>query len=136
MFDSFGSDGDGEDDLGGAVRPRDLAGRPGGRSRGNPVVDDDDGSTGHRDRWTLGSESLGAALHFDAFATFDLGELPITNLREADDVVVDDPGAGFADSAHTQFGLERHAELAHHDDVERRVERAGDFEGDRHPAPR
>ena len=50
--------------------------------------------------------------------------------------IVEHPHAVLADGAEGQFGLERHTELAHHEDVQWRLERLGDLEGHRHPAAR
>ena len=53
------------------------------------------------------------------------------------DGVVDHPHlAPFTDGAEGQFGLKRHPELAHHQDVKRRPQRLGDLERHRHPAAR
>ncbi|CFE50858.1 Uncharacterised protein [Mycobacterium tuberculosis] len=40
----------------------------------------------------------------------------------ADDVVVEHPHAVLTDGAESQFGLERHAKLAHDQDVEWRLQ--------------
>ena len=50
--------------------------------------------------------------------------------------VVEHPHAVLADGAESQLGLKRHAELAHHEDVKRRLQCLGDLEGHRHPAAR
>ena len=53
-----------------------------------------------------------------------------------DEIVIDDPHATLTDGAHGQFALERDAELAHHDHVQRCAQRARDLERDRDPAAR
>ena len=50
--------------------------------------------------------------------------------------VVEHPHTVLADGAEGQFGLERHAELAHDEDVERRLQCLGDLEGHRQAAAR
>jgi hypothetical protein len=54
----------------------------------------------------------------------------------AHDLVVDDPGPAFPDRAHGQLRLERHAQLAHHDHIQRRAERPRHLERHRNSAPR
>jgi hypothetical protein len=53
-----------------------------------------------------------------------------------DDLGVDDPHPVLPDRAHAQLGPERHPELAHHDDIQRRAKRPRHLERDRHAAPR
>ncbi len=52
----------------------------------------------------------------------------------AEDLVVFDPDAPFADRAHGQLRLERHSELAHDDHVQRCAQCLRDLEGDRYAA--
>ena len=54
----------------------------------------------------------------------------------ADHAIVDDPGTALADGAEAVFRLERDAELAHHDHVERGPQLPGHLGRDRHAAPR
>jgi len=49
---------------------------------------------------------------------------------------VDDPHPVLPDRAHAQLGLERHPELAHDDDIQRRAKRPGHLRRDRDAAPR
>ena len=53
-------------------------------------------------------------------------------MRQTDEFVVEHAYTVLADRAHAQLWLEGDTELAHHDHVEGRVERSGDFERDRH----
>src|SRR5262249_23387480 len=48
--------------------------------------------------------------------------------------LVEDPHAALADRAERVLGLKRHAELAYHDDVQRRPQFLGHLERDRHSA--
>jgi len=51
-------------------------------------------------------------------------------------VLVDDPHAALADRPETVFRLERNAELAHHDHIQRGAQLLSHLERDRHAAPR
>jgi hypothetical protein len=53
-----------------------------------------------------------------------------------EDLVVEDPDAAARDRAHGQLLVPRHAELADQEDVERRLERAGDLVADRDASAR
>jgi hypothetical protein len=75
---------------------------------------------------------LGTTLELGSLAHLDRGEHVAAHQRAAHQVAVDDPNAALADGTHRQLGLEGQAELADDDDVERRIERPGDLEGDRH----
>ena len=48
----------------------------------------------------------------------------------ADDFAVDHPYPALADRAHGELGLPGHTQLAHHDDVQRRVQRPRHLERD------
>ena len=58
------------------------------------------------------------------------------HLRQPDDLVVDDAHPVLADGPHRELRLLRHSELPDQDHVEGRLERNGNFERDRHTAPR
>ncbi len=51
-------------------------------------------------------------------------------------MAIGDPHPVLADCPHGQLGLERHADLADNDHVQRRAQRAGHLRGDRHAAAR
>ena len=53
-----------------------------------------------------------------------------------DDRGVEDPHPVLPDRAHAQLGLERHPELTHDDDIQRRAKRPRHLKRDRDAAPR
>ena len=63
-------------------------------------------------------------------------ELLVAHRGEAHRVPVADADPALADRAHRHLGLEREADLAHHEDVEGRVQDGGHLTGDRYPATR
>ena len=79
-------------------------------------------------------------------APLDFGKFGVANGLEvgfrdgglANDVLVahDNGRAAVDDRAHRQFRLERHADLAHQNQIERGVERRGDLRRDRDAAAR
>ncbi len=70
-----------------------------------------------------------------SLAFLDDAQFVVGDLGARHQVVVQDAGAALADRAHGQLGLEGDAELAHHDHVERGVQRRGDLGGHGDPAP-
>ena len=75
-------------------------------------------------------------MQFGPLLAFDRFHVVGAEPRLAHDGVVEHPHPVLADGADGQFGLERYAELAHHEDVEGCLQRLGDLEGHRHAAAR
>jgi hypothetical protein len=103
---------------------------------GDAVVDHDRGLPGESDAGPVATEAPRSSFQLGSLALFNLGQLGVGDMGELHDLVVDDPDSVLADRAHPQLGLEGHTELAHHDHIERRVERLRDLEGHRHAAAR
>src|SRR5690606_6982891 len=122
-------------DPGRAVGAGHLAGGPGRRAGGDAVVDDDGGPAGERHPGPVAPEAAGPALQLGPLPGLDLGDLALGDTGHAHDLGVDHPGAVLADRAHAQLGLERHAQLADDDDVQRRAQRGGDLVGHRDTTP-
>jgi hypothetical protein len=81
------------------------------------------------------AEAFHTVLQLDALLAFDRIHVIAAEVRRTHDGVIDHPHAALTDGAEGQLGLERQAELAHHQDVEGGVQRLGDLERYRHPTP-
>ena len=57
-------------------------------------------------------------------------------MQRLDHVVVEHPGPARGDGTHRQLLVAWHAQLADDEDIERRLQRLGNFEGHRHAAAR
>ena len=118
------------------VRAGDLARRLGRRTGRDAVIDNHGDPPRQRDPVTTPAEAFRAASQFDPLLTFDRVHVVAVELGLAHDTVVEHPHAVLADGAEGQFGLKRHTELAHHEDVKGRLQCLRDLEGHRHPAAR
>ena len=99
------------------MRPGDLAGGPGGRPGGDPVIDHHRDPAVQRLTWPAAPVARRAAVQLGPLPCLDRGQLFPGNTGEADDFRVDDPHAVLADGAHAQLGLERNPEFADDDDI-------------------
>jgi hypothetical protein len=77
-----------------------------------------------------------APREFGAFARDGRGERRRAHRQRANDVVVHMKHAAARDGAHGKFRLVRHTELAHHQHVERCMQRLRNLAGNRHAAAR
>ena len=118
------------------VRAGDLACRLGGGAGRDAVIDDHGDPPRQRDPVMTAAEAFRAASQFDPLLAFDRVHVVAVEVGLAHNRIVEHPHAVLADGAEGQFGLKRHAEFAHHEDVERRLQCLGDLEGHRHPAAR
>ena len=125
-----GRDGDGKHDPGCALRPGDPAGGPGGRAGGDAIVDDHRGPSRQRHRGPVAAEAAGPTFELDPFAFLDYRQLLGGHPGCVGHRVVDDSHAALTDGSHGQLRLERHAQFADHDHIERGVKGAGDLERD------
>ena len=80
------------------------------------------------------SEPQGPTFELGSLPSLDHRQLGLAEARRFDHLGVHDARPVLADRPHGQLRVERHAELAHEDDVKWRVERQGDLEGYRHTA--
>src|SRR5262249_61816849 len=94
------------------------------------VVDDDHRAIAQRGKGAIAAIGTLAAVELEALARGDLFDERSGNGELADEVFAEHADAVARDRAHGQLGMRRHAELADEDHVERRTERAGDFERD------
>jgi len=113
-----------------------MAGGTRRRTGRDAVVDDDHHPSGERLRRTARSEAMRSPFQLVAFATLHLGKLLRRDPGTLDEVGVDVAGPVLADGAHCELRLERNTELAHDDDIERRLERSGNLVCYRHAATR
>ena len=119
---------------GGPLRPRDLAGGPGGRAGRDAVVDDDRGPPGQRGAGPVAAEAPCPPIEFSALTPLHRGDLGVGDVRDGDHLGIDDPDVALPDRAHAQLGLDGYAELADHDHVERCAQRPRHLRRDRHAA--
>ena len=131
-----GADRHREDDAAGTLAARDLAGGMRSGSCRQPVVDHDRDLAGQVDVRAAGPELHRLAVEVGTLACFHGGDLLAGDAAAPDDLLVAHLDAALADRAHRELGLEGDSQLAHHDHVERGVQRPGDLEGDWHPAAR
>lgn len=128
-------DRDGDDDTAGQGThglDRGFHGRPGGQA----IVNENDDAAF--------DDCRGPAVPVCGLATLDLGAFTsddgvdgrLRNAIAANDIVVDNDLATAGDRPHGQFLLTRNAELTHNEDVEREMQLAGNFEGNRNAAAR
>ena len=129
-------DGHGENHPDGAVRPGDLAGRPGGGACRDAVIDDDRDATVQRLTRPARPVERRARRHLRLLAFPDRGHLGGGHAGLPDHLGVDHEHPVLADGAHRQFRLGGHAELADDNHVERRAEGHRDLARDRHAAAR
>src|SRR5581483_11249556 len=111
------SDRDSQDDPGGALGTGYLTGGAGGRSGGDPVIDNDDGASGEAGAGPAAAVVLGLPVKFRPLPMFHGGEFHGGDTAEPQRAVVDDPHSTLADGPDGQLRLERDAELANHDDI-------------------
>ena len=129
-------DGHGEHHPRRPLRPGDLAGGPGRGPGGDAVIDH------HRDppiqRLARPPDPVprGAGFHRSLLPRLDRRELVLRHPGRVHDLGVDDPHPVLPDRAHAQLGLERHPELPHDDDIQRRAQRPRHLKRDRDAAPR
>ena len=75
----------------------------------------------NRDRAMPAAEAFGPAAQFNSLLAFDSVHGIAIEMRFVHDTVVEHAHVVFADSSEGQFGLERDAELAHHQHIEWRT---------------
>jgi hypothetical protein len=128
------ADGHGDDDL----RRRARAQRDDGRlhrcARCQAVVDQDHGAALDRRRAPAGAVARVVPIDLEPLACGHLRDGCAREAQAPHEVVVQHLGAVFGDRAEGQLLVPGHAELAHEEDVERRVERARHLSGDGHAA--
>lgn len=109
-------------------------GRPGRRLRGrtgrDAVVDDDHGLACQRYPGPLPPITALSALQLRPLERLHFGKLVLRHTSASGDFIVHDAHAALADRTHAQLSLEGHAELAHHENVERSAERLRNLVGD------
>ncbi len=125
------SDGRGHDDTTSPLCARHLARSARSRAGRDAIVDDQRGASRQRNTVARTAKPCGAARELLAFACLDLADLGSGNAGHGDNLLVEDADIAFADRAHRELGLERHAELAHDDDVEGSLQLLGDLKRDR-----
>lgn len=128
-------DGRRHHDPGGTEVARDLACHPRGRTRRDPVVDDDRRTTIEGERVAPPAQATDPHLELRALQLLDRAHLALGDPGAGDEVLVEHLVPTFADGAHRELGLERQPELAHHDDVERGAEGSGHLDGNRDTTP-
>ena len=129
-------DGHGEHDPRRPQRPGDLAGGPGRGPGGDAVIDHHGHPPVQPPARPPGPVARGAGFHCRLLPRLDRRQLVLRHPAGLRDLGVDDPHPVLPDRAHAQLGLERHPQLAHDDDIQRRAQRPGHPERDRDPAPR
>ncbi len=117
-------------------RPCDLAGGPGCGSSGNAIIYHDRDPPVQRLARPPGPVARGAGFHRSLLPHLGRRQIVFRYTGRESDRGVDDPHPVFSDCAHAQLGLQRHPELAHDDDIQRRAQRLRHLERDRHSAPR
>jgi hypothetical protein len=120
-----GSDRYGEDDPARPPCASHLDRRARGGTRRDAVVHEDHGPAPDRERVGPSTERSRATLDLRTCPSLDRRELVGRDAGAAQDVVVQDTHALFADGSHRELGLERHTQLANDHDVERRPEPSG-----------
>src|SRR6185312_4192394 len=137
-LDGFGcADGNRQRHRAGALGAGDLARRLNGRTGRDAVIDDHGGSRRQRYPVAAPAEVFGAALQFGPLLVLDRVHVVAAEARVTHDGVVDHPHPALTNRAEGQFGLKRHSELAHDNDVERDPYCLGDLKGHhRYPASR
>ena len=108
---------------------------PGPSTRGDPVVDHDDGPAGERTRGRPRRKRRTRSLELGPLPALDGGELGLGDPGLGHHLVVDDEHPSLAERPHRQFGLEGDPKLAHDQDVERGVQGQGHLVGHGNPAP-
>jgi len=117
---------------------RGAQGRSDGRARGDSVVDDDRDAVLDVDGRAIAEIAPPSALDFGELLIANSFELGFVDRQVTNDVLItDNNGSGAVDDGtHCQFRPPRHADFAHQDEAQRRIERGCDFRGHRHAAAR
>src|SRR5271157_6409058 len=97
--------------------PDDLAGGPRRRPCGDAVIDHHRSPANEGRTRTIAPKTRGPPLELSSFRSLHRGHLVLADPRHGEHLVIQDPYPVFADRAHTEFRLIRHAELAHDDHV-------------------
>lgn len=131
-----GSDGGGHHYPGGAEATGYRAGRQGGGARGDAVVDDHRRLAPQVGRRAALPEQLGLPGHLLSLPPFHPGHLVGTDPQLRDPVLVDYPDPFLAQRSDGKFRLERGAQLAHQQHLQRRRQSPRHFETNGKPAAR
>src|SRR5258706_11630715 len=136
LADRRRADGDGDDDARGvAVLQRLDRGAHRG-ARGQPVVDEDRSAA--FERWSVAPVAVGAfaSLQLVELARGDLVDHALRNAELVHRLAIEHAYSAARDGTHRILLVAGHAQLAHHENVERGAQRAGDLVGDGNAAAR
>ena len=126
---------DGENDTTGTRSSCDLTRSLGGRAGGDAVVDDDHNPSCQRNTRPAGPVAACTAFELGALTSLDVRQFVSCHSGHPDDVVVQYANAVLTNGPHAQLRLERNAEFADQDDVERSVQSERHLLGDRNTTP-
>ena len=107
-----------------------------GGSGGQTVVDEDYAATIEPERETTVAIGGFAAVDLKAFACDHRIDRILRNAVSADHIVLEHDNASTGDGTHGQFFLAGNAEFTDDEDIERQMEFASHFKGDRNPTAR
>jgi len=132
----LGGHWNGDHDPGRVVPANRLRRRPYRRARGEAVVDEDERLPGQ-----VGRPAISAVCSLPTPELLDLGgncarELLLLDAEPLQEVLVEDEHASGSDRSHRELLVSGKAELAHHEDIERRAERLRQLVRDGHAAAR
>ena len=103
---------------------------------GEAVVDEDDRAVGEIGRRSGAAVESFAAAEFGGFAGDDAGDDGFGDAFGGDEGIVEQLNAAARDGANGEFGIRGMADFANEKNVERKIEGAGDFGGDRNASAR
>jgi hypothetical protein len=126
----------GHDDACGRERSRRDDGGVHRGAGGHAVVDDDDGRTGNRERRATGAVRSFAALELLELTGANRLDLRLVEAELLEQLVVVDGHAAVSDGAERELGIERRAELAYNQCVDRCIEGRGNLARHRYAAAR
>ena len=122
-------DGCGEHDPTGPAR---TSAHNGGTGRGtccDSVVHDNGGTPDKVKGAAVLSIAKNSSIEFELFLRRHARKLLFGDTQMVTDLALSSRDATFGEGAHREFGLGRHADLAHDDDIERRLQDSRDFVG-------
>ena len=131
-----GADGNRDDDPACAAGAQSAHRRQVGEAGRQPVVDDDDRAPAHVDRRTAVAIRGHPAPELAHLALDGGVEQPLGHSDPPGDLGVQDGGAVLGDRADAELGVAGCAQLANRQDVQRRLERSRDLDGDRDASAR